>query len=73
MRFSVAGIFARCETCSGHDFEPSVKVSSATRNAFTCTGCGRQALYNDLMLQIGEEAVRRAKAARESLPGVSQA
>jgi hypothetical protein len=66
MRLSVAGIFARCLACQGDDFNPIIKISSETRNVFVCAGCRKPAHYNELMLQIGEEAVRRAQATREA-------
>jgi hypothetical protein len=65
MRLSVAGIFAKCPACEGDDFDPIIKVSSETRNVFVCAGCNKPAHYDELMLQIGEEAVRRARVTRE--------
>jgi len=69
MRLSIAGIFARCPACDGNDFAPALKATSETRNVFTCVGCRSQAHYRDLMVQIGEEAVRRARVAREATQG----
>jgi hypothetical protein len=61
MRLSIAGIFARCPGCAGDNFEPVIKISSETRNVFVCAACRMPAHYNDLMRQIGREAVKRAK------------
>lgn len=66
MRISVAGIFARCPACDGDEFDAVIKISSETRNVFVCAACRKPAHYNDLMLQIGQEAVRRAKLTRET-------
>ena len=72
MRLSVAGIFAKCPACDGDDFDPVIKISSETRNAFVCAACRKPAHYDELMLQIGEEAERRARVTREAARSVPQ-
>lgn len=67
MRLSIGGIFARCLACGGNDFEPVIRLTSETRDVFVCADCHTRARYTDLELQIGQEAVRRAKAARQAL------
>jgi hypothetical protein len=60
MRLSIAGIFAKCPACAGHDFQPLIKRTAETRDVYSCTACRQYTRFADLMSQIGEEAVRRA-------------
>jgi hypothetical protein len=66
MRLSIGGIFAKCPACEGNDFEPVIRLTSETRDVFVCARCRTRARYTDLELQIGQEAVRRARLARQA-------
>jgi hypothetical protein len=67
MRLSVGGIFAKCTKCEGHDFEPVLKAAKGYRDIYACIRCRTQTPYADLLTQIRQESVRRARAAREAL------
>ena len=67
MRLSIGGIFAKCTKCEGNDFEPAVKTAKGYRDMYACLRCRTEARYSDLLTQIRQESVRRAKAAREAL------
>jgi hypothetical protein len=67
MRLSIGGIFATCTKCEGHDFEPVLKTAKGYRDIYACIRCGTQTPYADLLTQIRQESVRRARATREAL------
>lgn len=69
MRFSIGGIFAACAGCRRQDFFPALALTAGRRDVYICAHCGHEAVYSELVREIGKEAVRRAEEAKGSTPG----
>jgi hypothetical protein len=67
MKVRVGNIEAAC-ACGSREFEaPPHLPPYRPGEAFVCAGCGQETRYGELLDLIGEEAIRRAHRAIESL------
>jgi hypothetical protein len=64
MEFTIGEITAKCPACAGIEFEASPLYYHGPQAEFRCVECGRTALYSHLIVQIGDEALKRSKQAR---------
>jgi transposase-like protein len=64
MEFRIGEITAKCPACTGVEFEASRLYYHGPQAEFRCIECGRTSLYCQLIVQIGDEALKRAKEAR---------
>ena len=62
MRVSIGGIFAKCLAGGCNDFAPSRPLQRS--DLLACARCCNHIVYEELLAQIGREAVARVKAAR---------
>jgi hypothetical protein len=69
MDFSVGEITARCHHCDGTQFDPVSVETAGAHSQFRCASCGKRTTYSALIVQIGEEAVKRSKRLLGSLSG----
>jgi hypothetical protein len=60
-------ITAACPRCGGTEFEPLSAGPLRLQSELRCSTCGAVTRYLALLDQIGEEAMRRANRAIESL------
>jgi hypothetical protein len=64
VRISISGISAKCPSCTSDSFIPDATSSPGRQDVFNCAKCGLEVRYSELILRIGDEAMRRAKASR---------
>jgi hypothetical protein len=69
MKLSVGHIEAQCLACGGADFDMPEMPSLSRDSVFTCAKCGRQNGYDDLLNQIGEQAMKQANESLAKLRG----
>ena len=63
MIVTIRDVSARCAGCGGTDFEQQTSGALRLATVMTCTACGRDSTYRELLDSIGEEAMRRANEA----------
>jgi hypothetical protein len=63
MIVSIRDVSARCAGCGGTDFKQQESGALRLASVLTCTACGRETTYRELLDSIGEEAMRRANEA----------
>jgi hypothetical protein len=61
MRISISGISATCPSCTCDSFIPLDHSLPGRQDLFNCAQCGADVSYSELILRIGDEAMRRAK------------
>jgi hypothetical protein len=62
MRISISGISATCPSCTCDSFIPLDHSAPGRQDLFNCAHCGAEVRYSQLILSIGDEAMRRANA-----------
>jgi hypothetical protein len=67
MIVSVGDLSARCKGCGGTDFQVADGGTVRLTSRMTCTQCGHETTYRELLESIGEEAMQRANDALENL------
>ena len=66
---SIRGIQARCPGCGGASFHPRGSGELHAQSELACTGCGLKSSYEDLLEQIGQQAMQQANDAIARLKG----
>ena len=70
MEFRIGDIRASCRRCGGTQFDDGpCGEGSGPWAEYRCRDCGRLSQYCQLIVQIGDEAVRRARQGRALLRG----
>jgi len=67
MQVSVRNIVAKCRNCCADDSEPIGEPHYTMLARMMCTGCGSATTRGDLLVQIGDEAVRLSRENLEQL------
>ena len=64
MKFRIGKISAKCSSCGSTQFKADPDEQSGPRARFYCALCSTGTLYSSLIVQIGQETVRRSKESR---------
>jgi hypothetical protein len=67
MQISIGNIKASCARCNCSQFQPLAQSEPQATDLFACEQCKAQWTRGELLLQIGDEAVHRARQFRETL------
>jgi len=67
MIVSIRDVSARCAGCGSTDFKQQESGALRLASVMTCSACGRETTYRELLDSIGEEAMRRANEALAKL------
>lgn len=57
MQFNIGGIHAKCVSCGSHEFAPLGLNRADRANRLACTGCCMEVTLDDLLAQIGRQAI----------------
>ena len=67
MIVSVGELSAKCRNCGKTEFAPLLAGPLRLASVVVCDGCKTSTTYRELRDQLGEEAMRRAKASIDAL------
>jgi transcription initiation factor TFIIIB Brf1 subunit/transcription initiation factor TFIIB len=66
VEFRIGKIAAKCSSCGSTQFKRDPDEKSGPQARFYCALCSTGTLYADLIVQIGQEAVRSSKESRSA-------